>query len=299
MSKKKILAIVFSSLAGVLLIIGIVLAFVLNYDNNAPAAVNILDDGSKIIFKVDMNENYKGYRFNFTSDTKSFYVDSKSNVLNSSEVEALAIGSNYFVSACYLGDNEGANSKFSQPILWQACTYLKQPQITYSTVNQTLTWDSIEYADYYKIIFTGTTSGELRISKADGESLSLLDWKGGKRNFSVIACSNNLCYKSNLNSDIIEVENIYRYRGFDSEAIFNGENLTVKVSSQELYEAINIKIGILTFRLTNFVVTQSVDGTYNYTINLKPIYQSGQSMFIAPANKDNYNIYDGQYLQIK
>ena len=78
---------------------GIVIAFLYNYDNTAPSAVESFDDGQNVMLKVSQNENYAGYRFRFVLNDEEIIFDSQTNVIYASDVDGLVLGS---LIACLL-----------------------------------------------------------------------------------------------------------------------------------------------------------------------------------------------------
>ena len=84
---KKSTKVVYISLAvlfAVLMIGGLVLAFMLNYNLYCPEYVKIIDDGKNIYLTTSSNENYRLYRFIFTDESgKEIVIDSENNTLQS------------------------------------------------------------------------------------------------------------------------------------------------------------------------------------------------------------------------
>ncbi len=286
MSKKKLLSIIFGALSGVLAITAIVLAFLLNYDQVLPKKIQIIDDGQQIFFKSDYNENYHGYRFKFTSSTQSFTFDSQSNLLALDDiVSQLSIGENYQLSSCFLGDNEGGNTAYSEEVSWKAYNYLSKPELTFNHSQNVISWQAIEKADYYKVYYDD------QIIKQEGCTFDLNQINGGNYTFTVVAVSDNVNFHSSKSSplDVVFIKNFKPL----TTVTFDRTTFELTILAEESLKSINAYLDEQTFTIENLMPIKIEEG-YLYNINLKGIYQGQTKIGASAATIYSYNRYNGK-----
>ena len=293
MTKKKILIIVFSILSGLLAIGGIVIAFLYNYDNSAPSAVESFDDGENVMLKVSQNENYAGYRFKFVLNEEEIIFDSKTNVIYASEVDGLVVGNRYNVSACYRGESEGSNSSYSKEINWTYYAVLSSPQVEYDEEENSIIWESVANADYYQVYYTGTDKGSVRVEEP---SFSLEGLTGGVREFVVVAHSLQDYLMASKASEPVTCEYVRHFKPFLS-AQFDKESLTLTVTGQERLDYIILQVDGQTVTVNDFRLFEE-DGLFTYQFSVKPVYKVGVTFTVSPPSIDEYNIYTGEPLVV-
>ena len=293
MTKKKILIIIFSVLAGLLAIGGIVIAFLYNYDNTAPSAVESFDDGQNVMLKVSQNENYAGYRFRFVLNDEEIIFDSQTNVIYASDVDGLVLGSTYSVSACYLGESEGSNSSYSKEINWTYYAVLSSPQVEYDEEENSIIWESVANADYYQVYYSGIDKGSVRVEE---NSFSLDGFTGGQREFYVVAYSLQDYLRASKASTPVSVEYVREYKPFIS-AQLDRESLTLTVIGEERLDQIVLYVNSEPMVVNDFRLFEE-EGIFTYQINVKPVYSAGVTFAVSPPSIDEYNIYTGDVLVV-
>ena len=288
MSKSKILFIIFGAIAGILAIAGVAIAFSVNYDDIAPAKVEVIDNGEEIFFKSDLNENYHGYRFSFKTDTNSFVYDSQNNVISLQSIkEKLDIGKTYQISSCFLGDNEGGNSKFSQETSWRSYDYLEKIEISFDSSNNIISWNEVQNADYYKVYYKDIIFRQEGISSTQ---FDLFHLQGGEYTFKVVACSNAVNHKP---SESNELNVVYRKKFKPFEKVeFDSENCSLKITAFEKLTAIRVRLNSNNFNIENPKFEEN-DGKIIYNISIKAIYNGQSQIGASPVSQDEYNIYSG------
>ncbi len=290
MTKKKLLYIIFGAIAAVLAIAGVVVAFLLNYDQVVPSKVEIVANECEVFFKSDYNENYHGYRFSFQSANSSFTYDSESNVVSLTQIEDKVIaGRNYQISSCFLGDNEGGNSKFSEPVSWTSYQFLEKPELEYDEDRNILSWNSVKNADYYKVYYKDT-----EINKSEN-FFDLSQLEGGEYKFSVAACSNLTEYKFSTSAEI-EISHIKKFRAFESME-FDKETFTLTLIGRDKLNLIEIMLENENLRVENFDLKYE-QGKYKYTIDLKLKYNGQTRIGARPVGRDKFNVYEGQFVYL-
>ena len=200
---KKILIACLLVVVTAMLLAGITLAFLLNYDILSPNPIQILDDGFNVYISADVNENYRGYRFKFKSSSDEIVIDSENNVvgIDALEKQGILLGKNYDVSVCYLGKTSGSNSGYSDPVAFTAYKYLAAPTLDYNAQTNMLQWTHLQHADNYRVYF----SPSAQPMTVTDNSLDLSSFDGGEYNFYVVACSNREFYRQSQASNAVVV----------------------------------------------------------------------------------------------
>ena len=290
-SKKKIWLIVGSSIIGVAIVVGILLAFLLNYNSNAPDQVQVANQ-ELTYFSVNANDNYQGYRFVFELDGEAITVNSESNIISLDDIEGLVAGQRYQVSACYLGQTEGANSDYSQPITW-ICTFkLDCPELVYDNQTNIISWNSIENADFYNVtIISGNQTTTFEHITATNFDLNQVD--GGSLKAYVCALSSNpYLYQSDFSAEFSTVF----YKSFKPllSATLDRSTFVLTIVGEQLLSEIDIQINYMWY---SYTVTPTItDDQYVYQIPLSDyasfITQSTE-INVKPSSIDEYNSYNG------
>ena len=287
--KKKFWLIVGGSIIGVAIIVGILLAFLLNYNSTAPNKVQITNQ-ELTYFSINANDNYHGYRFVFESDSDSITVNSEENVISQNDIEGLVAGRRYQISACYLGQSEGANSDYSQPVTW-ICTFkLDRPELVYDNHTNIISWNPIENADFYNIIvISGSQTTTFEHVTTNNFDLNQVD--GGIVKVYVSALSSNpYLYQSDFSTEF-STEFYKTFRNLVS-ATFDRETYILTIVGQQRLTQIDIQINYTWYSCT---VTPSItDDQYVFQISLSDyasIISQSTQINVRPASLDEYNVY--------
>ena len=288
MSKSKLLFIILGAIAGILAIAGVAIAFSVNYDDIAPAKVEVIDNGEEIFFKSDLNENYHGYRFFFKTDKESFVFDSESNILPLRSLgDKMEIGSSYQISSCFLGDNEGGNSKFSEEISWRSYDYLEKIEISFDSANNILSWNEVKNADYYKVYYKDII---YRIENPLSTSFDVSSLQGGEYTFKVVACSNAVNHKPSKSNEL-KVTYTKNFRQFES-VVFDKNSCSLIITASEKLSMIRVRLNNSNYNMENPSYIEDGEKIV-YTISLKALYNDQSQIGASPVSIDEYNKYSG------
>ena len=301
-SKEKLWLIVGGTIIGVAIIVGIVLAFLLNYNSSAPNKVQIseLED---TYFSVNANDNYHGYRFVFDSDQASFTINSEKNVINTNDIESLIAeteeglvpGREYQISACYLGQTEGANSDYSQPVPWVCTFILATPELEYNEETYILSWNKVGNADYYNVYYNVIVmqgSQTTTYENITENSFDLNQVEGGKLKIYVCALSTNAYLNQSYFAEF-ELDFHRVLKPFESATV-SKSNYELTIVGQQNVTEITINIGQYVY---DYCVTPTMtEGKYVYKISLVS-YASEidtNAVITVKPSADEYNIFEGQ-----
>lgn len=289
-SKEKLWLIVGGSVIGVAILIGILLAFLLNYNSTAPDKVQITNQEIQY-FSVNANDNYHGYRFVFQSENDKIEVERKTNVISINDVIGLVEGTKYQISACYLGQTEGANSDYSQPVSWVCTFILATPELEYNEETYILSWNKVGNADYYNVIVmqgSQTTTYE----NITENSFDLNQVQGGKLKIYVCALSTNAYLNQSYFAEF-ELDFHRVLKPFDSATV-SKSNYELTIVGQQNVTEITINIGQYVY---DYCVTPTMtEGKYVYKISLVS-YASEidtNAVITVKPSADDYNIFEGQ-----
>ena len=228
--KKSLWLIIGGSLLGVAIIVGVVLAFLLGYNSNAPGQVNIVKL-DKTYFSVNSNNNYRGYRFVFASNGEELVFESEDNVIILEDLEGLHAGTTYQIRACYLGETESANSDYSQAVSWTCYLRLKTPVLSYDD-SGLLSWNAVENADYYNLqIISGAQTFTLNVTET---SYDLNNIDGGQLKIFLSARSNSQYLEQSLLTEEFAIDFNKSFKDFDSASINLNSNSQARNLSQRL-----------------------------------------------------------------
>ena len=275
---------------GAIIVSGVVTAFILNYNTSAPKKIEILDDGENVFIKADMNDNYITYRFKFSQDGgEDLIIDIDSNTLTIEELlsKGIVLGETYQISVCYLSENKGNNSEYSEPTSWTTYTYLSAPTLNYDADNDVVEWEEVDNADYYKVFVSGLDEFVTNETKIDMQSLT-----GGERTFYVRAYSNTSYYKESLPSNQLDVTIVHKFLPFES-VDFNDESKTLTLVGSEELKTLNVYLNDTIYECVDFDISKS-NGKFTYKVDLSLLYLGGMTVGATPTNEDLYNIYDGE-----
>lgn len=298
----RIIVIILFSIAGLLTIGGILTAFLLNYNQYKPAQVQILDDGQNIYVSTELNDNYSLYRFVFKdNDGNEIIIDSEKNTLSVEELinQGIKIGTSYEITTCYLSENSGNNSLYSDSIPWTCYTYLASPTLQYDENNNLLKWESIDNADYYQVFFNHNESENF--VKVETNSICLTEFDSGNRTFYVIAYSNDNSYRPSIKSNELNLDVVRQFKEFNSVRL-EGNDLII--TGEELLEKILIYINDETAKeVVDFQIEyDEEENLYTFTIDIKTILPQPSGFDIigaSPAAIDEYNVFTGDIVYVR
>lgn len=291
-SKEKLWLIVGGSVIGVAILIGILLAFLLNYNSTAPDKVQITNQEIQY-FSVNANDNYHGYRFVFQSENDKIEVESKTNVIsiNDVKVKGLVEGTKYQISACYLGQTEGANSDYSQPVSWVCTFILATPELEYNEETYILSWNKVGNADYYNVIVM-QGSQTTTYKNITENSFDLNQVQGGKLKIYVCALSTNAYLNQSYFAEF-ELDFHRVLKPFESATV-SKSNYELTIVGQQSLTQIDIQINYTWYSCT--VTPTMTEGKYVYKISLVS-YASEidtNAVITVKPSADDYNIFEGQ-----
>lgn len=287
----KKLTILFSIILVSVALVGLVTAFLLNYNTLAPELPIVLDDGNSIYISTSHNDNYVGYRFKFVDDRgNEVFVDCENNIVDANYAvdKGIVVGKNYKVSVCYLSKNEKNNSRFSQEIDWKCQVYLGSSVISFDNSQSIVYWNAVENADFYRIYYND--SNGVGVLETQETQIDLTSFAGGEKVMYVVACSNNVNYKDGQKSNVLEFEYIHYYSRFTNLS-FDKSNKILRAENKELIEKIDVYLNSEKFSIIKFNV-ELVGQIYVYHIDLSLIFSQETEIGICPGNIDKYNIFE-------
>lgn len=291
--RSKFLIIIISIVLAILALGAIAVSFMLNYNTFAPNELTVLDDGENIYISTNMNDNYKGYRFKFIDENdKEIIIDSKNNQVSVNELleMKIALGQTYKVSVCYLAENSGNNTEYSDEITWKCQNYLSMPIVNYDQTTSILSWSEVEGADFYRIYINGQ---ENYIETMENTyNLQLLE--SGDKSINVVGYSNNENYFTSNKSNSLQIKLVHYLNPF-TFITFKEQSKTITAKSTEEYQKINIKLNQSSFDSILFDVVKSGE-EYIYTIDITTIYNGEELIGISPCSIDEYNVFAGDIL---
>lgn len=288
--RSKIFIIILSVILAIIAAGAIAISFMLNYNTFSPDKPVVLDDGQNIYISTTMNDNYKGYRFKFIDENdKEIIIDSKNNQISVNELleKQIVLGKTYKVSICYLAENVGNNSEYSNAISWKCQNYLSAPVVEYNEETSVLSWQDVVGADFYRIYI----SGEEQYIETIENSYDLKSVEGGVKSLNVVSYSNDENYLTSNKSNTVNFTLIHYLEPFTS-IDFNAETKVITAKSNSNYTKIDIYLDGRVVEANAFQFEKSGE-EYIYTIDITTIYNGEESIGIAPSDIDEYNVYEG------
>lgn len=275
---------------------GIVGAFLLNYNKFVPTTPSILDDGKSVVITTSQNENYSGYRFRFKSADEEILIDSEDNMLSENELSEskLVVGQIYEVSVCYLGDEKEISSDYSSNRVWVYSVYLQTPQLVLNQEEKIVTWQAVEYADYYYVYYK--EANQYQRQRVDQTAFDYSETEGGHKEMYVTAHSSKGGYKSSLPSQTLKFTYAYQLKELVL-ATFDSSSVSLTVQAEEALEFLSIYIdeNAYVVKLSNYTMSNS---KYVYHINIVTIYEDGARIGVAPCPADEYSQFNGSILYL-
>lgn len=263
----KVVYITLAVLFALLLIGGLVLAFLLNYNLYCPEYIKIIDDGKNIYLTTPSNENYRSYRFIFTDESgKEIVIDSENNTLQSDKFFESGVerGKTYKIQSQYISENTGNNSAKSESITWTAFSYLGQTQGIYDSENQILSWQDVENASGFNIVLQGIyNSYTIFVEENEFDFNGIL---GDSYQARIFPVSNSNAYQSPIEVDSFTF--IYNKTLSDfTDLSFDRENKILECQNVDLISSATVSVNGTSYSTSNFEVKEE-NGVYIYSISL-------------------------------
>lgn len=283
----KVVYITLAVLFALLLIGGLVLAFMLNYNLYCPEYVKIIDDGKNIYLTTSSNENYRLYRFIFTDESgNEIVIDSENNTLQSDKFfeSGVELGKTYKIQSQYLSENAGNNSAKSESITWTAFSYLGQTQGIYDSERQILSWQDVENASGYNLVLQGTyNSYTIFVEENEFDFNGVL---GDSYQVQIFPVANSNAYQSPIEVDSFTF--IYNKTLSDfTDLSFDRENKILKCQNVDLISSVSVSINGTSYSTSNFEVEEE-NGVYIYSISLS-IFNDFSRIGIRAEGTNQFN----------
>ena len=283
----KVVYITLAVLFALLLIGGLVLAFLLNYNLYCPEYIKIIDDGKNIYLTTSSNENYRLYRFIFTDESgNEIVIDSENNTLQSDKFfeSGVELGKTYKIQSQYISENAGNNSAKSEIITWTAFSYLGQTQGIYDSENQTLSWQEVENASGYNLILQGVyNSYTIFVEENEFDFNGIL---GDSYQARIFPVSNSNAYQSPIKVDSFAF--IYNKTLSDfTELSFDSENKILECQNVDLISSATVSVNGTSYSTSNFEVKEE-NGVYIYSISLS-IFNDFSRIGIRAEGTNQFN----------
>lgn len=276
------------------IIVVVVLAFLLSYNSNAPGQVNIIKL-DKTYFSVNSNNNYKGYRFVFTSNEDELVFEGEDNVIILEELEGLKAGVTYQIKACYLGETESANSDYSKAVGWRCYLRLQTPEISYDK-SGLLSWNAVQNTDYYKLQIISET--QIFTVDTTETSYDLNNIDGGQLKIFLSARSNSAYIEQSPLTGALSVDFYKTFKDFEYVTIDLSNNNLLTIKGSQLIKSIDILINDVCYVGKPVTANVSNNDEYVYYVSLIDYKINKDSVVIvSPSNIDTYNTYSGDGVQ--
>lgn len=283
----KVVYITLAVLFALLLIGGLVLAFMLNYNLYCPEYVKIIDDGKNIYLTTSSNENYRLYRFIFTDESgKEIVIDSENNTLQSDKFfeSGVELGKTYKIQSQYLSENAGNNSAKSESITWTAFSYLGQTQGIYDSERQILSWQDVENASGYNLVLQGIyNSYTIFVEENEFDFNGVL---GDSYQARIFPISNSNAYQSPIEVDSFTF--IYNKTLSDfTDLSFDRENKILECQNVDLISSVSVSVNGTSYSTSIFEVEEE-NGVYIYSISLS-IFNDFSRIGIRAEGTNQFN----------
>lgn len=283
----KVVYITLAVLFALLLIGGLVLAFMLNYNLYCPEYVKIIDDGKNIYLTTSSNENYRLYRFIFTDESgKEIVIDSENNTLQSDKFfeSGVELGKTYKIQSQYISENAGNNSAKSESITWTAFSYLGQTQGMYDSERQILSWQDVENASGYNLVLQGTyNSYTIFVEENEFDFNGVL---GDSYQAQIFPISNSNAYQSPIEVDSFTF--IYNKTLSDfTDLSFDRENKILECQNVDLISSVSVSVNGTSYSTSIFEVEEE-NGVYFYSISLS-IFNDFSRIGIRAEGTNQFN----------
>lgn len=283
----KVVYITLAVLFALLLIGGLVLAFLLNYNLYCPEYVKIIDDGKNIYLTTSSNENYRLYRFILTDEVgNEIVIDSENNTLQSATLleSGVELGKTYKIQSQYISENAGNNSAKSESITWTAFSYLGQTQGIYDSERQILSWQDVENASGYNLVLQGTyNSYTIFVEENEFDFNGVL---GDSYQAQIFPVSNSIAYQSPIEVDSFTF--IYNKTLSDfTDLSFDRENKILECQNVDLISSATVSVNGTSYSTSNFEVEEE-NGVYIYSISLS-IFNDFSRIGIRAEGTNQFN----------
>jgi len=304
--KKKWFYIASIVIASMLIVLGVVFLFVVNFNDNVPEAVTIFTSDDKTYIQSSLNDNTYGYIFRFKSQDNEIDIDTNRNILCVDALldeDKIVLGTEYNISVQYKNEYENGYSDFSKGVNYVASKFLVAPVI--AVEEGKITWESVEYADYYEVTYSAGNN-MLTVTTVD-LYLNFDKLVGGEHNFYVVAKSIEDCYLDSAKSNVVIAETYHVISRFVS-ATFNTQTKILTIIGKEDIDKIEVWIGSedLNLKQYNFIFgSQKLfkkamlsNQQYRFEIDLKFNYTSSVSMIKTKPHVEGYDVYNEGFTNV-
>ncbi len=297
-TKAQIIGVSIFALCVVLAVVALIIVIVLNSNKTIPAQVKFVENGRQISVQAKANDNFNGYRFKFVDieAKQEFTFNSSSNVMLVSDKQEIKVGRTYSVSVCYTTEPEGGNSEYSKAITWQAYKFLDTPTgFNLDLVNNRLTWNKVEDADYYNVYYTTDIFNTIKCQN-NYLDLSMQQLPAGEFYVTVSAFSEKGYLKASYVSSEQQVIIHKQLSPFES-AVRNGESIAIR--SKDLIEFVEVKVeGEEKITKINPILTGFIGGL-SYSINIAILnIENGKQIYVRPGSSNGYITYSGDWTEV-
>lgn len=289
---KKAKVLIIAIVLVIMMIVGLVPAFLTNYNTYMPNKPVVFDDGENTFISTTYNDNYVGYKFKLISaDNNEIIIESDDNIINEEDIEISGgvLGQTYHISVCLMSQNVGNNSRFSESTEWIFQKYLTPTILSYEKNENRLTWNQVENADFYRVYFNDAND-ENYIDTVD-LSLDLSTFDCGQKEMYVVACSNNKNFRPSNKSNTLEFDLKYYLSEF-SNLSFDAKTKVLSAESNDILKEVKITLDGRVY-LNNKFDVQRKGEKYIYSINLTAIYNGETIIGIRPVDIDEFNVFEG------
>ena len=288
-TKKQMLVVGVFAVSVLLVIVALIVVVSLNVNKTIPSMPKIFDSQGKVYCQAEANDNFLGYRFKFDDGKNAITFDSKDNLLDLQDVNAVKVGVNYKVSVCYLAEMEGGNSEYSKSFDWVCYAYLSSPVLVKG--EDKIDWADIEGADYYNVYYS---SNKLDVIKCMSSEILFDKLPAGEVAISVVAVSNFDYYKPSLTPSQMSLTINKQLKPFSS-INYNSSNNMLSIRGEDKVDLIEISLDGQSYFVKDFSV-QGGGLVYTYTINLSAVIGHATRIGARPASDNPYISYNGEFI---
>lgn len=284
LSKKSIIIITISLLAVIIATISSM--FIILYIKNgkkivlpSSSQVEVIKNDDDIYLISPIIKNAEKYIFNITTEKENFTIESESNIVDVSGY--LSQPKTFEIKFCAQKVDARSRSKYSKTLQYQNTEYLKTPNISFDSKDNSIVFSHINNADSYTVFYIKENEIKQKEFIKQGPKAKLfLDIPNGDYTVYVVAKSNSPYFKQSKMSELIQIQIINKIPSPKS-AILSGNKL--KVELEETCEQIVIQIAdIKYFYQTNGQKSLDIDLSV-FNIDFKV----GTSVLISCKNNNS------------
>lgn len=290
----------------VLVAVGIVLALtaclltVFLLKPSGGGEVMVFSYDHQVFVKTDVKEDQRTYRFKFETNGQVVEINSDSNVLEITQNlldDEIHLGVAYDVSVCLVEPSGILAGEYGKAKAFTPSLRLKAPQVSLSSEdNKTLSWQAVNYADYYTVCYYDGSLLEKFVVSTTQFDVSLL--MGGDREIFVTSHSNRTGIAESEKSNVIRIAVSHELKSFLS-GIVNGQTKQVSIAAEENVNGIVLidEKHSQEYRIVNFTKTKSATG-YIFSFNIGLVYTEDDQTFLVKPLEDLYNTFTGEAIAL-